>query len=194
VSTQAWQSISSPPCLNSPKPRWWRHVGIPSPLRCRPLAGSNSPAEAPVASSWHWRYLLNAQTGNGAPAEGGSAEQVSNLLDEARAIARHCPDPGRLPALIAQVRRARTPRAPASMTEARTPPALSERERELLPLLAGTLSQREIGVVLHLSVNTVKTHSRVLFRKLGVSNRADAVRRAREVGLLSPPIPGAAGR
>jgi LuxR family maltose regulon positive regulatory protein len=138
--------------------------------------------------------LLNAQTGNGAPAEGGSAEQVSNLLDEARAIARHCPDPGRLPALIAQVRRARTPRAPASMTEARTPPALSERERELLPLLAGTLSQREIGVVLHLSVNTVKTHSRVLFRKLGVSNRADAVRRAREVGLLSPPIPGAAGR
>ena len=61
---------------------------------------------------------------------------------------------------------------------------LSDRERELLPLLAGTLSQREIGGVLHLSLNTVKTHSRVLFRKLGVSSRAEAVRRGRELGLL----------
>ena len=61
---------------------------------------------------------------------------------------------------------------------------LSERERELLPLLAGTLSQREIGAVLHLSLNTVKTHTRVLFRKLGVSSRVEAVARARELGLL----------
>ncbi|PZS28177.1 MAG: hypothetical protein DLM61_15280 [Pseudonocardiales bacterium] len=38
---------------------------------------------------------------------------------------------------------------------------LSDRERELLPLLAGILSQREIGAVL----NTVKTHSRLLYRK-----------------------------
>ena len=62
--------------------------------------------------------------------------------------------------------------------------ALSDRERELLPLLAGTLLQREIGSVLHLSVNTVKTHSRVLYRKLGASSRADAVQRARHIGLL----------
>ena len=61
---------------------------------------------------------------------------------------------------------------------------LSERERELLPLLAGTLSQREIGAVLHLSLNTVKTHTRVLFRKLGVSSRSEAVVRARELELL----------
>jgi ATP/maltotriose-dependent transcriptional regulator MalT len=62
---------------------------------------------------------------------------------------------------------------------------LCERERELLPLLASTLSQREIGTVLHLSLNTVKTHGRLLFRKLGVSSRAEAVARARELGLLS---------
>ncbi len=42
---------------------------------------------------------------------------------------------------------------------------LSDRERELLPLLAGILSQCEIGAVLHLSLNTVKTHSRLLYRK-----------------------------
>ena len=62
--------------------------------------------------------------------------------------------------------------------------ALSEREEQMLPLLAGTLSQREIGVVLHLSLNTVKTHNRTLFRKLGVSSRVEAVARAGELGLL----------
>jgi LuxR family maltose regulon positive regulatory protein len=61
---------------------------------------------------------------------------------------------------------------------------LSARELELLPLLAGSLSQREIGAALHLSLNTVKTHTRVLFRKLDVSARAEAVARARELGLL----------
>ncbi len=59
-----------------------------------------------------------------------------------------------------------------------------QRERELLPLLAGRLSQREIGTVLQLSLNTVKTHGRLLFRKLGVSSRAEAVARARALGLL----------
>lgn len=62
---------------------------------------------------------------------------------------------------------------------------LSDRERELLPLLAGTLSQREIGAVLHLSLNTVKTHSRLLYRKLGACSRAGAVQRARLIGLLA---------
>ena len=38
--------------------------------------------------------------------------------------------------------------------------------------------------MLHLSLNTVKTHGRVLFRKLGVSSRVEAVARARELGLL----------
>jgi LuxR family maltose regulon positive regulatory protein len=108
------------------------------------------------------------------------------LLDEARRIARACPDPGPLPTRLTRIRvgpgssRTAPPVDAASAREI----ALSERERELLPLLAGTLSQREIGTVLHLSLNTVKTHGRVLFRKLGVSSRAEAVARARELGLL----------
>jgi LuxR family maltose regulon positive regulatory protein len=108
------------------------------------------------------------------------------LLDEARHIVRTCPDPGPLPARLARIRIGPvSPRAaaPATAPDA-VPVVLSERERELLPLLAGTLSQREIGTVLHLSLNTVKTHSRVLFRKLGVSSRAQAVARARELGAL----------
>jgi LuxR family maltose regulon positive regulatory protein len=67
---------------------------------------------------------------------------------------------------------------------------LSDRERELLPLLAGTLSQREIGAVLHVSLNTVKTHRRVPYRQLGASSRAEAVQRAWQIGLLKAPDSG----
>ena len=107
------------------------------------------------------------------------------LLDEARRIARACPDPGPLPVRLARIRIGPASRVGAAPTTGGAAGILlSERERELLPLLAGTLSQREIGAVLHLSLNTVKTHGRLLFRKLGVSSRADAVARARELGLL----------
>jgi LuxR family maltose regulon positive regulatory protein len=111
--------------------------------------------------------------------------EARGLLDEARRIARACPDPGPLPGRLARIRIGSASCAgPAPAAPAGAEIALSERERELLPLLAGTLSQREIGSVLHLSLNTVKTHGRVLFRKLGVSSRAEAVARARELGLL----------
>ena len=112
--------------------------------------------------------------------------EARGLLDEARRIARCCPDPGPLPTRLARIRIGPTsPGGPAPDPEPNAVEiVLSERERELLPLLAGTLSQREIGAVLHLSLNTVKTHARVLFRKLGVSSRVEAVTRARELGLL----------
>jgi LuxR family maltose regulon positive regulatory protein len=61
---------------------------------------------------------------------------------------------------------------------------LSERELAVLRLLASKLSQREIAGELYVSFNTVKTHTRAIFRKLGASSRAEAVERARELGLL----------
>jgi LuxR family maltose regulon positive regulatory protein len=61
---------------------------------------------------------------------------------------------------------------------------LTAKEREVLRLLATRLSRREIGQRLYVSVNTVKTHQRAVYRKLGVENRAEAVARARELGLL----------
>ena len=51
-------------------------------------------------------------------------------------------------------------------------------------MMSGDLSQREIGDQLFISFNTVKTHSKHIFRKLGVSQRSDAVARARQLGLL----------
>jgi LuxR family maltose regulon positive regulatory protein len=56
---------------------------------------------------------------------------------------------------------------------------LTERERTVLRYLASTLSTAEIAGDLYLSVNTVKTHQRSLYRKLGVASRRDAVHRAR---------------
>ena len=62
--------------------------------------------------------------------------------------------------------------------------ALTERELTVLVRLAHAMSNEDIAQDLFLSVNTVKTHVRSIYRKLAVSRRNEAVRRARELGLL----------
>jgi LuxR family maltose regulon positive regulatory protein len=61
---------------------------------------------------------------------------------------------------------------------------LSPREIDVLRLLPSRLSQREMAAELYVSFNTIRTHTRVIFGKLGVTSRAEAVARARELGLL----------
>ncbi|HVP20350.1 MAG TPA: LuxR C-terminal-related transcriptional regulator [Anaerolineaceae bacterium] len=61
---------------------------------------------------------------------------------------------------------------------------LSKRELEVLRLIAQGLSNREISERLFLSLNTVKGHSRIIFDKLQVKRRTEAVARARELGLM----------
>jgi LuxR family maltose regulon positive regulatory protein len=61
---------------------------------------------------------------------------------------------------------------------------LSEREMAVLALLPSLLSAREIATEFTVSVNTVKSHIRSIYAKLGVSTRRDAVLRARERGLV----------
>ncbi|MBN0046720.1 helix-turn-helix transcriptional regulator [Streptomyces actuosus] len=61
---------------------------------------------------------------------------------------------------------------------------LSDRERDVLTRLAQMMSTEEIAADLFVSVNTVKTHLKNVYRKLGVNRRHDAVRRARELRLL----------
>ncbi|MFF7179153.1 LuxR C-terminal-related transcriptional regulator [Streptomyces sp. NPDC008121] len=61
---------------------------------------------------------------------------------------------------------------------------LSGRERDVLLRLARMMSTEEIAADLYVSVNTVKTHLKSVYRKLAVNRRNEAVRRAREVGLV----------
>ena len=63
-------------------------------------------------------------------------------------------------------------------------PLLSEREREVLDLIAVGSTNREIAEELYLSPHTVKEHTSALYRKLGARNRAEAVQRAQRIGLL----------
>ena len=61
---------------------------------------------------------------------------------------------------------------------------LSQRELEILQLIAQGLSNREISERLFLALSTVKGHARIIFDKLQVQRRTEAVARARELGLL----------
>ena len=61
---------------------------------------------------------------------------------------------------------------------------LTDRELEVLRLIAQGLSNREIGERLFLSLNTVKGHNQKIFDKLQVQRRTEAVERARQLGLL----------
>lgn len=61
---------------------------------------------------------------------------------------------------------------------------LTPRELEILELMAAGLSNREIGEKIFVSENTVKTHSRHVFDKLGARRRTEAVKRGQEFGLI----------
>jgi LuxR family transcriptional regulator, maltose regulon positive regulatory protein len=75
-----------------------------------------------------------------------------------------------------------------SLTAATAGPArvepLTERERDVLKRVAQLLSTAEIANELYISVNTVKTHLKSVNRKLAVTHRGEAVRRARELKLI----------
>ena len=61
---------------------------------------------------------------------------------------------------------------------------LSEREREVLEHVSAMESTAEIATEMYISVNTVKTHLKSIYRKLAVTHRGEAVRRAKKLGLL----------
>lgn len=68
--------------------------------------------------------------------------------------------------------------------KARAALGLSERELEVLHELAAGRSNKEIAARLHVSPNTVKTHVARVLDKLDARRRTEAIRRARELGLL----------
>jgi len=104
--------------------------------------------------------------------------EAQAAAEEARSAVDSCPDPGILASWLEDVER------PPRTRRRNDDDTLSERELVVLRALTGPLSEREIGRELYLSHNTIHTHTRSIYRKLGVSSRNEAIRRGRELGIL----------
>jgi LuxR family maltose regulon positive regulatory protein len=119
----------------------------------------------------------------------GDTDEAAQLLAEARRRLAAFADPGRYPEWVAQEEAALGISAPRAAT-APAPPGtafvdpLSQREQDVLRMLRSEFSVPEIAAHLYVSYNTAKTHTRSIYRKLGVSSRSAAVARARVHGYL----------
>jgi LuxR family maltose regulon positive regulatory protein len=120
---------------------------------------------------------------------------VRLFVDGGRGVAALLAQVDALPAYVARLRAAfpgppakGTARSTSTTSTIEQPAALveplSERELELLRLIAEGLTNQEIAEALTVSLNTVKTHVRSIFGKLDVRNRTEATARAHELGLI----------
>jgi LuxR family transcriptional regulator, maltose regulon positive regulatory protein len=107
---------------------------------------------------------------------------AEHLLGEARAIVDRCVDPGIAGRYLARVESRHG--LAERVTSDEFVEELSDRELAVLRYLPSQLSQREIASELYVSLNTVKTHCKAIYRKLGVDGRKPAVQAARDHGLL----------
>jgi LuxR family maltose regulon positive regulatory protein len=113
----------------------------------------------------------------------GHLEEAETALRAAHEAIAELPDSGRVPSLAGEVdRELAEARARAEAGELLEAP--SEAELAVLRLLSTDLSARQIGAELYLSANTVRSHTRSIYRKLGVNSRDHAVARAGSLGLL----------
>ena len=114
----------------------------------------------------------------------GDHETAKAILEEAGTLVRGCADAGIASALLPSPEPSTAVAVTSRNEGCVVAEELTPKELEVLRLLATRLSRREIGARLYVSLNTVKTHQRALYRKLRVEHRSAAVIRARELGLL----------
>jgi LuxR family maltose regulon positive regulatory protein len=93
-----------------------------------------------------------------------------------------------MPEYVKRLLEAFTPASsPIAASPMAWPERLSDREQDVLELMAAGLTNREIAARLFISAETVKKHAASVYAKLGVARRIKAVARARELGLLDRP-------
>jgi len=157
----------------------------------RPIAARKARihlADGNLAAAWDWaRQSGVQQTTDAAYLHQFNQDTLARLLaaqgeadgnPEAHAGAREETPSAREPA------RGASSAAYGNIEGAADATALSERELEVLRLLATSLTGPEIALELYVSVNTLRTHTKHIFTKLDVTNRRAAVRRATELGVL----------
>jgi LuxR family maltose regulon positive regulatory protein len=133
--------------------------------------GAGIPERAAAALA-HARVLAALGRREAARARLAHAQELLSTCAGAGILARALTQATHAPGLAAP----RPPSAPGG--------ELSDRELAVLRMLHSELSLREIGTELFLSLNTIKTHTRNIYLKLGASGRDQAVARGREQGLL----------
>ncbi|MBO0686509.1 MAG: hypothetical protein J2P45_25455 [Candidatus Dormibacteraeota bacterium] len=149
------------PGLHRRAAAWYSEEGsIPPAVRHATLAGDLDRASE----------LVTAHVGGG---QAVTLKTVASWLDDV---------PPGLEARLARPRRGA--RAGRRQRDGSRSEVLTDRELAVLRLLPDELSLREVGARLFLSLNTVKTHTRGIYRKLEVETRAEAVAKARQSGLL----------
>jgi LuxR family maltose regulon positive regulatory protein len=110
---------------------------------------------------------------------------MARLLAEAHAKGVEPAYARRLLAALPAAEPAQPAPSPASAPEVNLVERLSEREREVLQLIAEGLTNEEVAARLYLSLHTVKVHARNIYAKLDVTSRTQAVARGRALGILS---------
>ena len=102
-----------------------------------------------------------------------------------RALTKRSDAPGYVRRLLAATRTEHRPVQPAALVE-----PLSDRELDVLQLLATDLDGPDIARALSVSLNTMRTHTKSIYTKLGVNSRRAAVRQAHDLNLLPGPHRG----
>jgi DNA-binding CsgD family transcriptional regulator len=161
-------------------------------MACAVLCGAMA-AHGRFGEAWHWlgraeRILRPEAEPSFEMLENGDAGLISKILDLLAQTGNAAAGPGSEGARVGGRRVAPAIRGGVGLS--REP--LTEGETRVLRYLPTHLSAVEIAGELYVSANTVKTHLRHLYQKLGAHSRREAVERARAFGLLAP-LPGPAG-
>ena len=123
-----------------------------------------------------WRIMLIAVLLGESALEGDDVAEATRWVPRAEQVLRGSPDAGMLNQRIRRLRQA--------VEQRRLADPLTAAERRVLGLLSTQLTADQMAARLFVSANTVKSHQRHLYAKLGVTTRTAAVERARDLGLL----------
>ena len=151
--------------LKGAEPRSVRHRVVVDVLRARALA---DPAEAETA------LLAAVRTAAAHGLVQTIASEGAETVEAVERLAWQAPQ-----AWLARLRRAAVPGTPAPRTSVGPVEDLTERELEVLRMLPSRLTLREIADELFISINTLKFHLKVIYRKLDCGSRAEAAEVAR---------------
>ena len=125
-----------------------------------------------------WRVILIQVVLGEAQLVRGETAEAEHWVRRAEAILATFADPGML--------RGRVQRLREALEERRLADPLTKAERRVLDLLPTQLTAPQIAARLFVATNTVKSHLKHVYTKLGVTTRTAAVERSRELGLLGP--------